>query len=82
MLDLFKQISFKYLSSYFQEHLFAYKKPTVLIVSSSNLPIKKEFASMSSIIFLNKLAFLLPECHFIGMSRTALVHHCSLVKIL
>lgn len=42
MLDLFKQINFKYLSSYFQEHLFACKKPTVLIVSSFNLPIKKE----------------------------------------
>lgn len=42
MLDLFKPINFKYLSSYFQEHLFAYKKkPTVLIVSSSNLSIKE-----------------------------------------
>lgn len=42
MLDLFKRINFKYLSSYFQEHLFAYKKkPAVLIVSSSNLPNKE-----------------------------------------
>lgn len=42
MLDLFKRINFKCLSSYFQEHLFAYKKKSaVLIVSSSNLPIKE-----------------------------------------
>lgn len=44
MLDLFKQINFKYLSSHFQEHLFAYKKnPTVLLVSSSCLLIEHEF---------------------------------------
>lgn len=43
MLDLFKQISFKCLSSYFPEHLFAYKNPTALLVSSSCLPIEHGF---------------------------------------
>jgi len=43
MLDLFKQISFKYLSSYFREHLFAYKKTTVLLQVVLTYPSKKEF---------------------------------------
>lgn len=83
MLDLFKQINFKYLSSYFQEHLFAYKKPTVLLVSSSCLPIEHEFIFQHVVNNFSKQAGFSPTLmsfhwtvpHSLGTSR-------SLVRIL
>lgn len=73
MFDLFKQISFKYLSSYFQEHLFACKKPTVLIVSSFNLPMKKEVICQNVVYNFPKQAGFSPTLmSFHGMVQNSL----------